>query len=309
MKKQKIYHLNDRTMKYLTLKQCRRQHYYLGLPREFEARYPQEIVFPDMTAGRADEFYSTKEGLLIDLEEESGDITDRTLGKFAEYAIFAEFMYSRKAYVAVICKKDPKKKFEWYEKSPSIYIKIHYIHFTQTELWEKYENIINKVEQNIELTENEALDIAFVPKFISEDDGEFITESLATNLKHAIIPDEELKRDVTVLLAAMILKHVKNAEKINKLMEEINMKQVDEDIKIIAREEYKDEIDKVKKEVELAKKEAKIAKEEANTAKQNETIAKQEQENMKKEIKKLLKIPDLAPEAQKIINGLLLVKK
>ena len=39
-------------MKYLTLVQVKRQHKYLGLPGEFKARYPQEIVFPNMEAGR-----------------------------------------------------------------------------------------------------------------------------------------------------------------------------------------------------------------------------------------------------------------
>lgn len=67
--KEEIYHLNDRTMKYLTLAQSKRQHQYLGLPGEFKTRLPQEIVFPNMDSGRADEFYLNDENLLIDLEK------------------------------------------------------------------------------------------------------------------------------------------------------------------------------------------------------------------------------------------------
>ena len=55
MNERKIYHLNDRTMKYLSLAQTKRQHQYLGLPGEFKTRVPTEIVYPDMTLGRADE--------------------------------------------------------------------------------------------------------------------------------------------------------------------------------------------------------------------------------------------------------------
>ena len=100
--------------------------------------------------------------------KESEEITDRTRQKYGKYAIFAEYIYSKNYYLAVLCHKDPKKEFELFEKSPSVYIKIHYYHLPQSELWERYENLISKVEQNIELSENEALDIAFIPKFISK---------------------------------------------------------------------------------------------------------------------------------------------
>ena len=54
-----IYHLNDRTMKYLSMAQAKRQHQYLGLPGKFKTRLPQEVVFPNMDIGRADEYYLT----------------------------------------------------------------------------------------------------------------------------------------------------------------------------------------------------------------------------------------------------------
>ena len=54
-----IYHLNDRTMKYLSMAQAKRQHQYLGLPGNFKTRLPQEVVFPNMDIGRADEYYLT----------------------------------------------------------------------------------------------------------------------------------------------------------------------------------------------------------------------------------------------------------
>lgn len=292
--RKKTYHINDRTMKYITLKQSRRQHYYLGLPGEFETRYPQEIVFPNMDAGRVDEFYSTKEGLLINLEEESEEITDRTRQKYGKYAIFAEYIYSKNYYLAVLCHKDPKKEFELFEKSPSVYIKIHYYHLPQRELWERYENLISKVEQNIELSENEALDIAFIPKFISKKDAVFITETLAKTLKYAIIKDDELKRDVTSILGAMISKNIEDEHKINELMEEIGMKQVEDEIKILARDEFGDELKAV---------------EEKNLKLQRENSAvKKENDAYKNGLEELNEMNDLnSPKAKKIINKLLLL--
>lgn len=247
MKIKKIYHIDDRTMKYQSLILNRHQHHYLGLPGTFEARYPQEIVFPNMSAGRADEFYSTLDCLLVNLEEESGKITDEVLEKISNYVVFADFMYSKKPYSAIICHKDPGKPFEYYERAPSIVIKVHFIYIPQEELWKKYDNLINKIEHKEELTINESMDIAFVPKFISKEDGKFVTESLAKAFKYAIINESIPKIDIAVLLGAMILKHFDEDKKINELMEEINMKQIRDEIKILAREEYKDEFEKEKK--------------------------------------------------------------
>lgn len=107
MKVKKIYQINDRTLKYKSLILNKHQHYYLKLPGKFEARYPQEIVFPNMKAGRADELYTNTDGLMINLEEESGEITNEVLEKISNYAIFADFAYSKKLYSAVICIKTP----------------------------------------------------------------------------------------------------------------------------------------------------------------------------------------------------------
>lgn len=145
MNKRKIYHLNDRTMKYLSLAQTKRQHQYLGLPGKFKTRLPQEIVFPNLDVGRADEMYYNNENLIIDIEEESSNMCEETLEKFAKYVLFASYMYAGRVYLAVLCHNDPKKEFECYEYAPSVLVKAHYYFFSQNELWEKYENIIIKL--------------------------------------------------------------------------------------------------------------------------------------------------------------------
>ena len=272
-------------MKYQSLILSRHQHQYLGLPGTFEARYPQEIVFPNMEAGRADEFYSTVEGLLIDLEEESGDITDKVLEKVGKYVIFGAFMYSKRPYAAIICHKDPKKEFEYFKLSPSLFLKVHYIYIPQDALWMKYENLIKKIEQKQQLTVEETLDIAFVAKFISKEYGQFITESLAKSFRYAKLNEEIPKRDIGVLLGAMILKHFDDNKKIDELMEVIDMKQINEDIRIITREEFADEFEKIEKE----KREIK-----------NENI------KLKEGIKQVAEKKNLDPESKKILNSLII---
>ena len=306
MTKKKIYHINDRTMKYQSLILARHQHNYLQLPETFEAQYPQEIVFPNMDAGRVDEFYTTAEGLLINLEEESGAITEKVLEKIGKYLIFGAFMYSKKPYSAIICHEDPKKEFEYFELSPSVFIKVHYIHMPQDELWMKYENLIKKIEQKQQLTIEETLDIAFVAKFISKEYGQFITESLAKSFRYAKLNEEIPKRDIGVLLGAMILKHFDDEEKIDELMEVINMKQINNEIKIIAREEFADEFEKIEKEKRDIRNENEEIKSENEEIKKEKEVMKKEITKLKEGIKQVTEKKNLDPESKKLLNSLII---
>ena len=89
--------------------------------------------------GCADEFYFTGEGLIIDFEEKSDVITSKTMDKFLKYAIFASYRYGGRIYLVVLCHKDPKKEFEYFEYAPSLYIKVQYIHISQAELWARFQ--------------------------------------------------------------------------------------------------------------------------------------------------------------------------
>lgn len=329
MDKNHIYHLNDRTMKYMSLAQSKRQHQYLGLPGEFLARLPQEVVFPNMDYGRADEFYLTDENMLINLEEESKGITIETLEKFAKYLIFGCYRYSDNICLAVLCHEDPKKEFECYQHSPSLFIKVHYYYFSQDDLWAKYENVIYKVKQNIKLTESEAMDIAFIAKFISKEYSAVILESLAHAFKNAIIDDKLLRIDVGVILGGMIIKHIKNLNKQNRLLGVIDMRHIEREIDKIVYDEYGDQLDAKDKMIESQANEiesqaneiASQANEIESQAQELETQSrmiksKDEEINklvdknnqFKSKIDQLKEIGDFnAPEAKKIIQSLMLL--
>ena len=312
----KLYHLNDRTSKYQNLAQIKRQHQYLKLPGEFKTRLPQEIVFPNMVSGRVDEFYYNNEGLLINFEEESKPINPDTLMKFAKYIIFASYWYSDgKAYLVVLCHHDPGKTEEMYEYAPSVHIKVHHIYIDQDILWEKYDNLIKKVEQKKELSEMESLDIAFVCKFISKEYAPYVIETLSSIYKEAIIEDKLLKMDVGVILGGMILKHITNPNKQNRLLEMIDMRHIENEIDKLVYDEYGDILDAKDKEIEEKNKKIKTQTKELKT--QNKKIETQNKklENLnqtnkkyKENIKKLSKIKDLnSPKAKELINSLTLL--
>lgn len=257
---EEIYHLNDKTMKYIAMAQIRLLHKYLGLPGEYISSYPNEVVLPNMESGRADAFYAVSGNMLINLEEESSTINERTLQKFAKYMIFGNFIHHRMVYAAVISNKNPKNFPKEYKITPTNILKPKYIYFEENELWEKYENLINKIKQKDVLSEMEALDIAFIPKFISKKNSSKVTETLAVNFKNANIKEKQLKTDVGIILGAMILKNILDKEKQQKLMEMIGMDQgLKNDIQIILKEEIEEINEKLaKKDEEIREKNVEI---------------------------------------------------
>ena len=294
------FHLNDITFKYSAMAFRKRQHSYLGLPGEYIRRYPNEIVLRNLKTGRMDELYSVTGRLLINLEEESGDVDEKTMEKCSRYRIFSNFIYSMDVLTAVICRKNPKNFPKEYELSPTDILRPMYIYFPQEELWQKYENLINKIKHKIILTDDEALDIAFIPKFISTEDAPFVTESLARIFKDVIIQDRELKRDVALILGTMVLKHVK--DKTNELMEEIGMEEYVDEIKEIVYSEFGEELDKKDETI-------KGLTQELTT--KNKEINKKDQEinTIKKGIKELSEMKDLnSPKARELLNSLIVIK-
>lgn len=290
MKLEKPHHINDTTHKYAAMAFRKRMHEYLGLPGTYHRRYPTEVVLRTMATGRMDELYSTKEGMLINLEEESDVVTEKTLAKLGKYKTFASFTYGMPLYTGVICLKNPKNFPKEYEISPTDIIRPKY-YFSQEKLWKNYDTVINKVEHNIELSEKEALHIAFVPKYISKKYSEYVTKSLSKLFKHAKISDKELKRDIAFILMSMILSNIDDETEQNQLLEEIDMDAYRDDMEEIVYSRYGDELNEKDEEIaenkkELAKKDEEITKLKTNFAKLIEEI--NAQNDIPSKTKKLL---------------------
>jgi hypothetical protein len=315
-------------MKYKIMAQTKRQHEYLGLPGKFRLRYPQEVVFPDMDTGRMDELYLNDQDILIDYEEESEQLGPKTFKKYNKYNKFVRYIYNKEVYHVAICHKDPKKEHICYKAGPSNYIKIHCIHISQKELWKRCENVISKVEQKEELTDTEALDMAFVSKFIAPQHRQFVIDSMTKSFENAIIKDKKLKLDVAVILDAMISKHIPSETKQKELRERINMREYRDEMEKIIYEEYGDKLyekDRViekkdsiieEKDSIIEKKDTIIEENEKKLQTQTQELQTEKQENKKltktnneykNKIKQLNKIENLTPEAKKIINSLMLL--
>ena len=300
MEKGNRHHLNDKTIKYKTYAQARRQHEYFGLPGSFKTHYPQEIIFPNMESGRLDELYSTSTGMLIDLEEESGKITEETLEKFGKYIRFISYMYSKNVYLAVICHVDPKRERETYRTGPSSCIEVHYYYLTQEQLREKYENLINKVQQKKELNDTESLDIAFIAKFIAKEHAKEVTESLARIFNDAIIPDMKLRIDVAIIFGGMILRHFPDRKTQDRLLEMIHMREYENEMEKIIYEEFGDTLSERDRKIEEMARQIKNKDDEIDKVKKTN-------QQYKNKIRQLQQLKGLTSEAEQIINSLMLL--
>ena len=246
----------------------------------------------------------------INLEEESGEVTEKTLEKLGKYKTFGSFIYGMPFLTAVICLKDPKNFPKEYEISPSDIIRPKYYHFSQSILWENYDKVINKVEQNIQLSEREALHIAFIPKYISKRHAESVTKSLARVFQRTNIPDYELKRDIAFILLTMILANISNETEQDQLMEVIEMNIYRDDMQELVYSEYGDELDK--KDQEIAAKDKDLAKKDQDLAAKDKDLAKKDKEleliknRYAEKIEEINAREDIPLETKKLINSILL---
>ena len=162
----------------------------------------------------------------------------------------------------------------------------------------------------------EALDMAFVAKFISKKHAPIIVESLVNIFNDAIIDDELLKTDVGVILGGMIQKHFKSIEKQNRLMEKINMRQINNFIEELVYNEFGEVLDKRDEKIEAQAQEIESNKKEiefrdAEIESKDAEIDKlnQQKDEVQTKLKSLSEFKDLnSPEARAILNSLILVR-
>lgn len=143
------------------------------------------------------------------------------------------------------------------------------------------------MRQKEELSDKEAMDIAFVSKFISKEYAPQVVETMSKLFNDAIINDRLLKIDVGVILGGMILKNILDEDKQNKLLGMINMKHIKSEIEKIVYDEFGDELDAKDDEIDKLNK--------SNS-------------QFRDKAKKLKELDDLnTPQAKKILESMLLL--
>ena len=93
------------------------------------------------------------------------------------------------------------------------------------------------------------MDMAFITKFIADENKQFVIENITAVFDDAIIENVKLKRDVAIIINAMIMKTFTSETKQEELRGRIGMKEYENEMERIVYEEYGDELRKKDNEI------------------------------------------------------------
>ena len=284
----KIYHSTDISFKYAIAVLNKHLHRYLKLKDEYIVSYPTEVITRDMRNLRMDSLYKTT-AALNNIESQSTRVGIKEMKRFADYRIFAEYIYNLPVETIILMTVDPKNSLKEYKISETDIIKPIYIYFPKEEVMKRFKNVSDKIENNETLTEEETLDIAFLPLFTPKENSKEITEKMCELIRKYEHIDYELKREISFILQIMVFKYFEDSEKREELLGEINMKQYDSDLEMIAYEIYGEDIEEQK---EIIKQQSADLKQKDNDLKQKDNDLKQKDNTIKQQNKLLKEIKE-----------------
>ena len=277
----RIYQPSDISFKYAIAVLNKHLHRYLKLKDRYVVSYPTEVITRDMRNLRMDSLYKT-DSSLNNIESQSTRVGIKEMRRFADYRIFAEYIYNLPVETIVLMTVDPKNSLKEYKISETDIIRPIYIYFPKEEVIKRFKNVSDKIENNETLTEEETLDIGLLPLFAPKENSQEITEKMCELIRKCKHMDYELKREISFILQIMVFKYFKDSEKREELLGEINMKQYDSDLEMIAYEIYGEDMEEKK---EIIKQQNTDLKQKENTIKQQNELLKEikEKNNLDKE--------------------------
>lgn len=273
----KIYHSSDISFKYAIAVLNKHLHRYLKLKDEYIVSYPTEVITRDMRNLRMDSLYKTT-AALNNIEAQSTQVGIKEMKRFADYRVFAEYIYNLPVETIILMTVDPKNSLKEYKISETDIIRPIYIYFPKEEVIKRFKKVSDKIENNKTLTEEETLDIAFLPLFAAKENSQEITEKMCGLIRKYEHIEYELKRKISFILQIMVFKYFEDFKKREELLGEINMKQYDSDLEMIAYEIYGEDIEEQK---EIIKQQNHDLQQKNNDLKQKDNTIKQQNELLK----------------------------
>ena len=273
----KIYQSSDISFKYAIAVLNKQLHKYLKLKEEYKVSYPTEVITRDMRNLRMDSLYRT-DTQLNNIESQSTKVGIKEMKRFADYRTFAEYIYNLPVETIILMTDDPKNSLKEYKISETDILRPIFIYFTKEEVMKRFKNVTDKIENNRKLTEEETLDIAFLPLFAAKENSQEITEKMCELIKKCKQIDYELKREISFILQIMVFKYFDDSKKREQLLGEINMKQYDSDLEMIAYEIYGEDLEEQK---EIIKQKDNTIQQQSNDIKQKDNTIQQQSKLLK----------------------------
>ena len=156
--------------------------------------------------------------LLTLVEFQSYVVNEEKMEIIADCADYAKIYYGRPILVVIIITKDFKSSQKEYRRTASDILKPTYIRMDWNEITERLNNLEAKILNQKHLTDDEALDMVFLPMFATKNKAKQVTEKVT----HLFRQDKSLtgifRRDIAFGLSIMIRKYFDLTDKAKELL-------------------------------------------------------------------------------------------
>ena len=194
---------------------------YFKLPGRFVRNFPTKIFRRDGSERKMDWLYLVKQygkEFLTLVEFQSYPVNEKKIEIIADCADYSKTYYGRPVLVIIIITDGFDSSVKEFERTESDILRPVYIQMSQDEIIERLNNLEVKINNHEELSDDESLDIVFLPMFASKDTSCEITEKV-THLFHK---DKSLtgvfRGDIAYGLSIMIKKYFDLTDKGKELL-------------------------------------------------------------------------------------------
>ena len=237
----RVHHVNDVTNVYFSNVIPKVLHRYFRLPGKFVRNYTTRIVKRDGSEGEMDwlilvepDGHRLFEKILINVEFQSSRVTKEKIKIISEYKDYAKTYYGLPVLTVIIITDGYEYSEVEYSRVDSDILMPIFIRMDFDEIIERLNNLEEKILNHIELSEDDGLDMVFLPMFAPKKEGKWITEMVL----HLFNMDKTLKKPfrghVGYGISLMVKKYFKSTSKAEELLKMLEEKVNDSKLRIVA---------------------------------------------------------------------------
>ncbi|WP_405307298.1 hypothetical protein [Methanobrevibacter sp.] len=278
-----VHHVNDVTNVYFSNVIPKVLHRYFRLPGKFVRNYTTRIVKRDGSEGEMDwlilvepDGHRLFEKILINVEFQSSRVTKEKIKIISEYKDYAKTYYGLPVLTVIIITDGYESSEVEYRRVDSDILKPIFIYIDFDEIIEKLNNLEGKILNHIELSEDDGLDMVFLPMFAPKNEGKWITEKLLNLFNMDKTLKKPFRGHIGYGISLMVKKYFKSTAKAEELLKMLDEKVNDSKLRIVA--EFEEDYARQVYERKLADRDKAIAEKDKVLAEKDKAIAEKDEE-------------------------------
>lgn len=212
--KKNIHHPNDAMNKYFSEVIPEKLKNYFSMPGRFECNFPTKIFRRDGSEREMDwlilvkpDYREVFEEMLIHVEFQSYIVDGDKMEVIADCTDYSKIYYGRPVLTVIIITEGYEASQKEYQRTSSDILRPVYIRMTEDEVIERLNNLEDKILNNEQLSDNEALDIVFLLMFAPKGRVEFVTEKVTRLFREDVSITGVFRNDIAFGLSIMIRKY------------------------------------------------------------------------------------------------------